>query len=347
MTKTDAPACVAGRTEDELLDTFLLSLDVSGSSRRSYRIAMRQFFAFVRDTGRSLSSLSRSDILSFKESLLPENGRRHSELTVSLYLSAVRAFYAWAEAQMLYPNIARDVKSPRRKGRGFKKMHLSESEGAEYLDRFLHADREREKAVADNNADEGRTRMMRHFPNLKSMSMRDYAMMSLMLYCGLRTIEVVRLDVGDVTYRGGRRVLMVRGKGRDAKDAYVVLIDEAWEPVSRYLSTRKGALPGEPLFVCEGYGIRGRRMSTRRVQAICKAGMRAIGLDGHEYSAHSLRHTTGVMIVRHGGQLLDVQTVLRHASTATSQIYIESAMEEIRIQNAPESRLEGCFRKAK
>lgn len=66
-------------------------------------------------------------------------------------------------------------------------------------------------------------------------------------------------------------------------------------------------------------------------------------MDGKEFTAHSLRHTTAVAILKHGGSITDVQSVLRHSSPVTSQIYTESVKEELRLQNAPELMLDGAF----
>ena len=323
------------------LSAFTASLDAKPATRKSYLKALRGFFRWVHGTGRDLGMLKRSDILSYREGLLCDTNP-HSELTVSLYMTAVRRFYEWTEGEKIYPNIAKDIKSPRKNKKAFKKMHLTDRQGADYLDAFLHAEKERDEAVRSCEGMRHHDRL--RFRNLHRMSVRDYAMVSLMLYCGLRTIEVSRLNVGDVSYKAGKRILWIQGKGHDAKDAYVILIDEAWRPLKEYLDTRPSAPASAPMFVCEGYGSEGRRISTKRIQTISKEGFRRIGLDDHAYSAHSLRHTTGVMIVKNGGGLLDVQTVLRHENPATSEIYIASAMEELRLENAPESRLAGCFK---
>ncbi|MCR5760268.1 MAG: site-specific integrase [Bacteroidales bacterium] len=327
---------------EEVIEAFIRCLDAKNTTRLSYRKALRQFFRWTETTGRALDHLNRQDVLAYREFLFDEKAP-HSELTVSLYMTAIRRFFEWTEGEKIYPNVAKDIKSPRKNKKAFKKMHLTDSQGAEYLDAFLSAETERRRAIADSQGLQHHERLS--FRNLHRMSVRDYAMVSLMLYCGLRTIEVSRLNVGDITFKAGKRILMVQGKGHDAKDAYVILIDEAWRPVKEYLDTRPAAPASAPLFVCEGYGCEGRRISTKRIQTISKEGFRRIGLDGHEYSAHSLRHTTGVMIVKNGGGLLDVQTVLRHENPATSEIYIASAMEELRLQNAPESRLAGCFQR--
>ena len=53
-------------------------------------------------------------------------------------------------------------------------------------------------------------------------------MINLMLRTGLRTIEVHRADIGDITMRKERRILKVWGKGREEKKQFVILTDEAY-----------------------------------------------------------------------------------------------------------------------
>ncbi|MBQ8049877.1 MAG: tyrosine-type recombinase/integrase, partial [Bacteroidales bacterium] len=124
---------------------------------------------------------------------------------------------------------------------------------------------------------------------------------------------------------------------------FVILGDAVWNPIQEYLNTRGLQSKKEPLFVTDGKGHRGARMSTRSVQYVCKESMKAIGLEGHEYSAHSLRHTTAVLILKNGGDWQDVQRVLRHSSPATSQIYTASIEEEVRLDRNPESILDNVI----
>ncbi len=195
----------------------------------------------------------------------------------------------------------------------FKKQHLTEEKSGELLSHF------------------------------ESLSLRDFAIVNLILRTGLRTIEVVRADVGDITFKGGRRILRVWGKGHDTKDDFVVLTDKTFEPIKRYLDTRKGAKPTEPLFSSDSHRNSGERLTTRTISGLCKGGLKAIGLDGREFTAHSLRHTTAVTILKNGGDLTQAQNVLRHTSPTTTQIYVESIKEELRLQNAPEALIDAAF----
>lgn len=292
-----------------LVATFIASQDVKQSSRGLYTRTLSQFFRWIEASGKALTNLTRQNVLEYKDTLQEQN---LSSLTVSSYITAVRKFYEWTEAEKYYPNIAKGIKTPRRV-QAFKKQHLTDDKSAELLSHF------------------------------QSLSKRDYAIVNLILRTGLRTVEVVRADVGDITFKGNRRVLKVWGKGHNEKDDFVVLSEKAYQPIKDYLATRKAVKSGEPLFTSTSNNNRGERLTTKTISTICKSGLKAIGLDGKEFTAHSLRHTTAVAILKHGGQLTDVQNVLRHSSPVTSQIYTESVKEELRLLNAPELSLDNAF----
>ena len=290
----------------EAVEAFLSECDIRANSKNVYRRGLSFFFRWVESTGRTISNLTRADIIAFKDSLL----QSHSNLTIAGYMVALRRFYEWAEGNKLYPNIARGVKSPKRKN-AYLKEHLRENQIHQLLQYF-----------------EGNP--------------RDYAIVNLLLRTGLRCVEVIRLNVEDITFKGGQRILKIWGKGRDERDAFVVLTDKAYAPIKSYLDTRGSTTLKEPLFISTSNRNLYGRLTTRTISKICKEGFRAIGLDAHEYTAHSLRHTTAVMLLKNG-TLNDVQSVLRHASPATSQIYTKSIEEELRLANPSEMKLDGIF----
>lgn len=289
---------------------FLADQQVMGTSRKAYGWGVRRFFRWCSEEGRRTDSLLRSDIVSYVEWL---SMRGYSPKTVEAYTVAVRRFYGWLDAHGKYPNIAQGVKRPRKKEKAFVKMHLDRGERAALMD------------------------------YARNRGARDFAIINLMLRNGLRTVEVSRLDVGDVTTRRGVRVLKVWRKGSLTKDDFVALTDEAWQPIEEYLATRGRPMEGEPLFATDGKGHRMGRMSARRIQQIVKEGLRAVGLMSRDYSPHSLRHTTAAAILENGGSVYDVQTVLGHASPVTSEIYLRSAEEEMRLRNPPEEKIRKAF----
>ena len=311
INKTEVEATISGSSANwqNVLAVFVAGQDVKESSRLLYTRTLKLFFEWVEQKGKVIADLTRTDLLEYKDELFA-NGL--SSLSVASYLTSLRKFYEWAESEKLYPNIAKGVKTPRRV-QAFKKQHLTDEKSGELLNHF------------------------------HELSLRDYAIVNLILRTGLRTIEVVRADVGDITFKGNRRVLRVWGKGHDTKDDFVVLTEKAYEPIKEYLNTRKGAKVNEPLFTSDSHRNEGGRLTTRTISGLCKSGLKAIGLDGREFTAHSLRHTTAVTILKNGGDIAQAQAVLRHTSPATTQIYTESIKEELRLQTAPEQLIDRAF----
>lgn len=293
---------------EELVDSFILSQDVKQSSRELYRRTLKQYFNWVEKKGYSLSQIARPQLLEYKEELLSSG---MSSLTVGSYITSVRRFYTWTEANKFYPNIAKDIKSPKRKQQ-FKKQPLTTDQATKLLGYY------QERAV------------------------RDYAIVNLLLRTGLRTIETIRANVEDIIFKGSSRVLLIQGKGRDEKDNFVILTDKAYQPIERYLSTRR-ATGSEPLFISDSNNNKGGRLTTRTISYIAKEGLKAIGLNEKQFTAHSLRHTTAVNILRAGGSLETAQYTLRHTNPATTQIYTATIKEEQRLKNSGEVLIDNLF----
>jgi len=292
----------------ELVDSFIQAQDVKQTSKNLYRRTLKQYFAWVDEKGYLLSEIARTQLLEYKGDLLSSG---LSSLTVSSYITSVRRFYEWTEANKFYPNVAKGIKSPKRKQQ-FKKQPLLPSQATELLNYY------------------------------QGKALRDYAIITLLLRTGLRTIEVVRANVEDLTYKGSQRVLLVHGKGRDEKDNFVILTDKTYQPIAEYLKTQKRN-PSEPLFTSTSNNSKGARLTTRTISQIAKEGLRAIGLDERAFTAHSLRHTTAVNILRAGGSLETAQFTLRHANPATTQIYTATLEEERRLQNSGEALLDSLY----
>ena len=293
----------------ELVDSFIQAQDVKQTSKNLYRRTLKQYFNWVDEKGYLLSEIARTQLLEYKEDLLSSG---LSSLTVSSYITSVRRFYEWTEANKFYPNVAKGIKSPKRKQQ-FKKQPLLPSQATELLNYY------------------------------QGKALRDYAIITLLLRTGLRTIEVVRANVEDLTYKGSQRVLLIHGKGRDEKDNFVILTDKTYQPIAEYLKTRKGVSSSDPLFTSTSNNSKGGRLTTRTISQIAKEGLRAIGLDERAFTAHSLRHTTAVNILRAGGSLETAQFTLRHANPATTQIYTATLEEERRLQNSGESLLDSLY----
>ena len=173
---------------NRLIEHFLNSLDIKRSSKQTYEKGLRKFLLWLKS--KEIQNPTREDILTYKGYLQTQG---ISSLTLSSYMVVVRKFFEWAEGMKLYPNIAKGIKGAKRV-RGFRKESLTVDQVKELLSRI------------DRSSPQGK---------------RDYAMLNLMIRTGLRTVEIIRADIGDIRQKGGEAVLWIQGKGRDAKDDFV------------------------------------------------------------------------------------------------------------------------------
>jgi integrase/recombinase XerD len=302
-------AIVSPQRIEDLVDSFINSQDVKLSSKLLYRRTLKQYFNWVDKKSYLLSEIARPQLLEYKDELLLSG---MSSLTVGSYITSVRRFYEWTEANKFYPNVAKGIKTPKRKQQ-FKKQPLLPSQATALLNYY------------------------------QDKALRDYAIITLLLRTGLRTIEVIRASVEDITFKGSQRVLLIQGKGRDEKDNFVLLTDKTYQPIAEYLATRGNINSSEPLFTSTSNNSKGERLTTRSISYIAKEGLKAIGLDERSFTAHSLRHTTAVNILRAGGSLETAQFTLRHSNPATTQIYTATLNEERRLQNSGEALIDSLY----
>jgi integrase/recombinase XerC/integrase/recombinase XerD len=279
-----------------LVDRFIASQDVSKPSMATYSRQLKQFTSWLLKTGKveALNTLQREDILAYREYLLSIG---KSANTVAGYMTSVRKFFEWLEGEKIYPNIARGVKGTR-KAKGFRKDCLTQGQIREAL------------ASIDRGGLEG---------------LRDYALFNLLVRTGIRTIEVVRGQVGDLRQQGGEAVLWVQGKGRDSKDDFVILIDEALRPLREYLSTRGNLVDTDPLFASISDRNSGERLTAKSIRRIVKGILRGVNLNDKRLSAHSLRHTAISLSIKGGASLEQAQAMARHTDPKTTMTYFHNA----------------------
>lgn len=148
----------------------------------------------------------------------------------------------------------------------------------------------------------------------------------LMLYAGLRISEVPALDWRDVDL--DEAVLVVRD-AKGGKDRAVAIHDRilrnlAETPEERQIGAVCGRLDGRPI-------------SYKSMPHIFSD--RYLGAFGLKISAHQLRHTFAVQLLRAGADLRTIQTLLGHASLETTQRYLALDVDDKRraIDKLPDS----------
>lgn len=131
--------------------------------------------------------------------------------------------------------------------------------------------------------------------------------------CGLRLLEGVRLQVGDID--SGRMVLHVRG-GKGNKDRYVPLPERTLAQLRGYWRTH-----GHPQWLFPGRNLTmNEPMDESGVQKAFRAALKDSGIN-KAASVHTLRHSYATHLLEAGVNLRLIQSYLGHASLATTAIY--------------------------
>jgi site-specific recombinase XerD len=155
---------------------------------------------------------------------------------------------------------------------------------------------------------------------------RDRAIAGLMLYCGLRSAEVLGLDVTDADI-GGRWV-QVTGKGN--RERRVPLDPDVGSVIQTYLLAERPETASTRLFIVAKGPNRG--------QPLTPAGLRRIFRYHREIAdvpagnPHALRHTFGTALAEAGVDLAVMQALLGHAHVDTTARYIHLAPAHVKAE---------------
>jgi integrase/recombinase XerD len=150
--------------------------------------------------------------------------------------------------------------------------------------------------------------------------LRDRAILALLLGCGLRRAELLRIDVDDLEQREGRWVLPdMAGKGSRIRTvtvpAGVKARIDAWVKAAGIAEGRLFR-PVSKAGVLAGEEIRDEKAVWRLVVRYAKAA----GLG--KLAPHDLRRTCAKLCRKAGGELEQIQLLLGHASIQTTERYL-------------------------
>ena len=169
-------------------------------------------------------------------------------------------------------------------------------------------------------------------PDISTLrGLRDRAMLSVTYAAGLRVSELVGLTPGDVDLNRG----VVSAFGKGGKRRLVPLGDVTLDHVQAYLRARaelavdteqKKRKPGPDVLFPSP---RGGALTRQGFWKIVGRYARGIGLRGRVYP-HQLRHSFATHLLTGGADLRSVQTMLGHASVATTEIYTHVSGDHVR-----------------
>lgn len=151
---------------------------------------------------------------------------------------------------------------------------------------------------------------------------RNYALMAMLLYSGLRCSELTNLMLMDVNLEIGN-MLIRSGKGN--KDRNVPIHHKLKYALKRYLSERRRlAKRSEYLFT----GVQSNKpMGYKDVLRVCQKISKASGI---YFTPHCLRHTFGSVAVEQGVGLAQLQAIMGHSNITSTMIYVKMSSKGLK-----------------
>jgi site-specific recombinase XerD len=249
---------------------FLEHGGLAPATKRAYGSDLRSFAAWLDGRGLALADVD-ARVLADWVADLGRGRRRLAPASIARRLAAVRACLRFTFGPARVPDAALAPK---------RRRTLPDAPKAAEVDALL------EQANGDS-----------------PLALRNRALLELLYSAGLRSAEVVTLDLADVDFE--REAIHVHGKG--GKDRVMPLGEEAALHLARYLRDARPALvrgAEDALFV----SARGRRLETSAVRRLLR-------------NPHRLRHAFATHLLEGGADLRTIQELLGHASLSTTQVY--------------------------
>lgn len=258
----------------------------SANTRESYLRDTMYYLEFLSKIGVPALEATVETIQSYVDHLHDIN---RSPTTVSRNLASVRSFYKFLMFRgQIDTNPAKGVKLER----AIKKLpQVLSGEEIEYL-------------LAQPNITEPK-------------GCRDKAMLELLYATGIRSSELINLNLKDINLRSG--VLYCRGaKAVRSIPVYPSAVVAVSDYIYRMRSLIAGEESGNALFI----NLNGGRLTRQGFWKIVKGYAVDAGIT-KEITPHTLRHSFALHLLENGASVKDIQTMMGHADISSTQVYVQ------------------------
>jgi len=285
-----APKTILKLPDLEQSKSAVLNSLTSASSQRSYDHAIREFTDWYCSEPRL--AFNKTVVTRYRISL---EQRQYASSTINLRLAAVRRLaYEAADCGLLSPDLAAGI----RRVKGVKRLGVR-------IGNWL-------------TADEGK-RLLTAAVGESLAAQRNYALLAVLIGCGLRRAEATTLRFEDFQLRESHWVIAdLIGKGGHIRT--VPVPDWVKAAVDRWCLV--AGINGGPLFraINKAGRIWGTGFTPKVIWAIVKRHATSCGLA--TVAPHDLRRTCARLCHQAGGELEQIQFLLGHVSVQTTERYL-------------------------
>jgi len=159
---------------------------------------------------------------------------------------------------------------------------------------------------------------------------RDYAILLLLARLGLRSSEIVSLDLEDIDWESG--CLSVRGKGD--RQYELPLPKDVGKAIVAYLQHGRPHSTSRRVFLRSRPPIRGF-FGQGGIGSLVRHSIIRAGVVSPTKGAHQFRHGLATQMLRHGASLTEIGEVLGHRNPETTKIYTKVDLTALRTLALP------------
>lgn len=306
------------------VEMFFGDLRLAPRSKKTYRHGIAKFLRHLADhegidpNVAPVTAITADHVTSFASLLVPEDIRTPEEVsrmrTAQNNLSALRKFCAYLAAYDLHPTLATDRLRVRI---------------AAMMPRFTPPPPDVKLPDLERIVTHVRDGHQSPKPQAELRRLKVRAMILFLFRTGVRVSELCALRRRDVDLAEGQASIY-RAKG--GKSRTVHFDAETAEALVAYWSARGDGVRGtgaHPAFSGrDKLGVPGTAVSPRTVEHIVAELCRETGIES-DVTPHSFRHGLATELVRRRVRESTVQTILGHATPATTRIYVHKVAVEV------------------
>lgn len=289
----------------------LLLRGISKATIRAYAYDLLSFFRFISAAGLSLPSLAQQHAIDFV-TMLKKSGA--APRTINRRIAAVKSFLN-SQSQGSGDAIFASSQSAFYRGRRNTAL-IGPSRIKQQCHRTL-----RIKVPSTIKMPLQTATVHSFFRKLRTL--RDRAIVALMLCAGLRSCEILRLQTHDIDFDA----LQIRVWGKGNKERLLPVSPWIKSSIQNYLAFERPSVAHTTCFVVLKGPHRGQSMSPEGLRKIFRHRRQLASLK--EAHAHRFRHTFCTSLIRQKVPLPVVQKLMGHASIDTTLIYINLSMEDV------------------
>ena len=189
------------------------------------------------------------------------------------------------------------------------------SNPAQPLPLLMKRQRERTQVITSNQA----FALLESFDRDTWHGLKNYTMVSILWALGLRTSELTALRVKDFETGHGKRIGLLRIRGKNKKQRALFVVDRLFDRLIAYLPHPKAPKKKlSPLFVAE---TKQTAISNNRVQRLVKDQARSAGIDT-AVTPRVLRHCFATEMYHQNIPLEDISAMMGHDKPADTSVYV-------------------------